>query len=214
MVEIWTVGHWTCPQDTFLGVLRTADIGLVADVRAQPGSRTSPQFGKDVLPGWLAEAGIGYRHLPELGGRRPRQDVAPELNAGWQNRSFKNYADYTLTDEYEHGIALLTGLAEQQRVAYLCAEPMPWRCHRLLISNTLTARGHTVWHLIARQQPRRHELGRWGARPVLGPGRQLIYPPDADGGLATSEASTSAVSSPGAKYRAARGSGAAGQRDR
>ncbi|MFI7426848.1 DUF488 family protein [Micromonospora sp. NPDC049836] len=87
--EIWTIGHWTCPESAFLQPLHAHDIGLLADVRAQPGSRRNPQFGRDAMPRWLARAGIGYVHLPDLGGRRRKQDVDPEINAGWRQSSFK-----------------------------------------------------------------------------------------------------------------------------
>ncbi len=101
--EIFTIGHWTCPQETFLEPLRAAGVELIADVRAQPGSRRNPQFGRDAMPNWLHEAGIDYLHLAELGGRRPKQPVDTAINAGWQNASFKNYADYTLTQPYREG---------------------------------------------------------------------------------------------------------------
>jgi uncharacterized protein (DUF488 family) len=177
--ELWTVGHWTCPEPVFLAPLREHGIGLLADVRAQPGSRRSPQFDSDELRTWLDRAGIGYRHLPELGGRRPRQDVDPLINAGWRQRSFKNYADYTLSASYRDGIARLTELAAAQRVVVMCGEPMPWRCHRLLIANTLAARGWTVWHLFGTGPPRRHELGQWGATPAIDATGHVTYPPAA-----------------------------------
>ena len=126
---------------------------------------------------WLEEAGIDYLHVPELSGRRKRQDVDPRLNAGWQNAGFKNYADYALTDPYWRGLDRLRDLAAQRRVVVMCGEPVPWRCHRLLIANNLVALGWTVWHLIAGQEPRRHELGKWGARPSLGEDRTVTYPP-------------------------------------
>jgi uncharacterized protein (DUF488 family) len=151
--DVWTVGHWTCPEQTFIGLLHGQEIELLVDVRSAPGSRTSPHFNRDAMPEWLQRAGIGYRHLPDLGGRRPRRPGAGELNAGWRNASFRNYADYSLTAGYERGIAELEALARAQRVAYLCAEPMPWRCHRLLISNTLSARGWRVHHIIASAGP-------------------------------------------------------------
>lgn len=175
--EISTIGHWTCPQEVFLRPLRDADVNVLVDVRAQPGSRRSPQFSIDALPTWLKEAGIEYVHLTNLAGRRRKQpDVPPEVNAGWQNQSFKNYADYTLTSPYEEGIAEVVALAGEKRVVLMCGEPMPWRCHRLLISNTLTARGWTVWHLSTTAAPRRHELGAWGATPTKGPDGVLTYP--------------------------------------
>lgn len=103
---IWTLGHWTSPVDAVLATLRGAGIDELVDVRRLPGSRRSPQFDAEEMTRWLGEAGIGYRRLAELTGRRPKQrDVDPQLNAGWQNTSFKNYADHTLGEEYEIGRA-------------------------------------------------------------------------------------------------------------
>lgn len=174
--ELWTIGHWTCPEQEFLRPLLAQRIGLLADVRAAPGSRRNPHFDRDQMPGWLAGAGIGYVHLPELGGRRGRQEVDPDINAGWRNPSFKNYADYTLGSSYRQGIKHLTGLAAARRLVVMCGEPMPWRCHRLLIANTLTAQGWTVWHLMGDDPPRRHELGRWGAAVSVDANAQVTYP--------------------------------------
>ncbi|WP_259807199.1 DUF488 family protein [Aestuariimicrobium sp. p3-SID1156] len=173
---IWTIGHWTCPPEQFLQTIEYAGIDLVADVRALPGSRRSPQFNADQMQEWLEVDGIGYVQLPLLAGRRRRQpEVDPTLNAGWQNASFKNYADYTQTADYEQGIDELTELASTHHVAILCGEPMPWRCHRLLVSNTLTARGWQVEHLITTGKPRKHQLGMWGADAVNHDG-VLTYP--------------------------------------
>lgn len=175
--ELWTIGHWTCPESVFLRTLHAVEVDLLVDVRSQPGSRRSPQFGGEAMPHWLGEAGIGYRHVPELGGRRPRRrDVAEDRNAGWDSQSFRNYADYTLTGEFEAGLACLAALARERRVGVMCGEPMPWRCHRLLIANTLVARGWTVWHLIGDAPPRRHELGRWGATPQVAADGTVTYP--------------------------------------
>ena len=176
--EIWTIGHWTCAESLFLDTLLGADVDLLVDVRSHPGSRRSPQFNRDAMPEWLARAGIGYVHLPELGGRRPRQpDVPEQVNAGWQNRNFKNYADHTLSQAYEDGIAQLVDLAREHRVVLMCGEPMPWRCHRSLIANTLTARGWTVRHLSTTSAPRVHLLGAWGATPRVDDDGVVTYPP-------------------------------------
>lgn len=174
--EVWTTGHWTYPEPAFLQPLQAQGIELLADVRSHPGSRRSPHFGREALPQWLADAGIEYVHLPELGGRRGRQQVDQSINAGWREPSFKNYADYTLGSAYRQGIQRLAELAAAQRVVMMCGEPMPWRCHRLLIANTLTAQGWTVWHLIGDTPPRQHELGRWGAAPSVDANGQVTYP--------------------------------------
>ncbi len=178
--EIWTIGHWTCPESTFIRLLSNQQINLLADVRAQPGSRSSPQFGGAVMAEWLARAAIAYVHIEQLAGRRRKQaDVPADINAGWNNASFKNYADYTLLGDYERGITRLAELATEHRVAIMCGEPLPWRCHRLLIANTLTAHGWTVRHIIADAEPRIHELGRWGATPVVDVTGALTYPASA-----------------------------------
>lgn len=175
--QIWTIGHWVCSQEAFVHALQSVDIQLLVDVRAQPGSRRSPQFSIDALPGWLDAAGIGYQHLPELAGRRPKQpEIPPHLNQGWRNQSFKNYADYSLTPAYERGLAQLQDWARMQRVCMLCGEPMPWRCHRSLIANSLSARGWQVWHLSTTAKPRLHELGAWGAMPHDDGQAKLTYP--------------------------------------
>lgn len=174
---MWTLGHWTCPQSVVLDTLDSADIDVLVDVRKLPGSRRSPQFDADEMVSWLDPAGIKYLHLTELAGRRPKQkDIDPTLNAGWQNTSFKNYADHTLTPEFEAGLERLTGLASDRNVVIMCGEPMPWRCHRLLISNTLTARGWNIVHLMNNAKPMPHELGRWGAEPAVGGDGIVTYP--------------------------------------
>ena len=175
-----TLGHWTSPVDAVLATLRSAEIDELVDVRKLPGSRRSPQFDAEEMTRWLGGAGIGYRRSAELTGRRPKQrDVDPQLNAGWQNTSFRNYADHTLSAEYEQGIEELEALAAEHHVAVMCGEPMPWRCHRLLISNTLVARGWKVVHLRVGSAPAVHELGAWGARPIVREDGTVIYPPEA-----------------------------------
>lgn len=177
---IWTLGHWTSPVDAVLATLRSVEIDELVDVRKLPGSRRSPQFDAEEMTRWLGGAGIGYRRSAELTGRRPKQrDVDPQLNAGWQNTSFRNYADHTLSAEYEQGIEELEALAAEHHVAVMCGEPMPWRCHRLLISNTLVARGWKVVHLRVGSAPAVHELGAWGARPIVREDGTVIYPPEA-----------------------------------
>ncbi|MGP5320637.1 DUF488 domain-containing protein [Brachybacterium paraconglomeratum] len=177
---IWTLGHWTSPVDAVLATLRSVEIDELVDVRKLPGSRRSPQFDAEEMTRWLGGAGIGYRRTAELTGRRPKQrDVDPQLNAGWQNTSFRNYADHTLSAEYEQGIEELEALAAEHHVAVMCGEPMPWRCHRLLISNTLFARGWEVVHLRVGSAPAVHELGAWGARPIVREDGTVIYPPEA-----------------------------------
>ncbi|TWF93613.1 DUF488 family protein [Saccharopolyspora dendranthemae] len=172
--ELWTIGHGTSSKPEFLHPLIEHGIELLVDVRALPGSRRNPQFNADEMPQWLD--GIDYLHSSELSGRRKRQDVAPEINAGWHNASFKNYADHTLTESYQRGLARLRASAADRRTVVMCGEPVPWRCHRLLIANSLVARGWTVWHLIGDGRPHRHELGEWGAEPSVAADRTVTYP--------------------------------------
>ncbi|MDN7242845.1 DUF488 domain-containing protein [Planococcus sp. N028] len=178
---IYTIGHSSHSKEFFEFMLKENNIELLADVRAFPGSRKWPQFSKDLLPVWLEAEGIAYEHFPKLGGRRRNSKTVDEQkNAGWRNRSFHNYADYTLSDEFEEGIEELLKKASQQRTAYCCSERHPSRCHRLLISNWLVARGHQVKHIIDGKggtvELVDHELGLWGAPPELENGGTVIYP--------------------------------------
>lgn len=173
--RIWTVGHSTLSKEQFLSELADADIDLLADVRSLPGSRHNPQFNQEDMQIWLPESDVLYRHLEDLGGRRRNKAADPVLNAGWQNASFRSYADYTLTDDYERGLAELDRLAGDHRVAIMCAEAVPWRCHRSLIANTLVARGREVEHLMFGAAPIPHEVGRWGADAVVDDGT-VTYP--------------------------------------
>lgn len=173
---VWTIGHWNHPQEVFLARLASERIETVADVRSLPGSRRSPWFGAEQMPSWLGEAGVGYRHLPALGGRRRRQSPEdPAANAGWQHPSFRNFADYTLTPEFELGLRELEQLAQTARTAIMCGEPVPWRCHRSLIANVLVTRGWTVRHILP-ERVITHELGRWGPAPRLTPAGIVTYP--------------------------------------
>lgn len=178
MTGLWTIGHSTTEIDTFLGVLQAVGIGALADIRSYPGSRHSPQFGKVALAASLEEASIGYTHIVDLGGRRNKQHVDPTLNAAWRNASFRNYADYTLSDSFESGLAELLALADEHPTAYMCSEAVPWRCHRMIVSDVLTARGHTITHLIG-EKAQLHVLGAWGPEPHVDHGR-VNYPAESD----------------------------------
>ncbi|WP_404406251.1 DUF488 family protein [Jeotgalibacillus malaysiensis] len=180
-MKIYTIGHYNHTEEEFLHMLNVADINFIADVRAFPASRRSPQFKKENLQEWLQQSGIGYRHFRELGGRRKISgEVGEDLNAGWENRSFHNYADYSLTDEFKLGVGELVSLAEQENVAYMCSERHPTRCHRLIISNWLQANGWEVHHIVpgAKGEPElvAHELGKWGAVPVIEDSGEVVYP--------------------------------------
>lgn len=174
--EIWTVGHWNLSVEEFLRPLRDTQIQLLVDVRSLPGSRRSPQFNREAMERWLPDAGITYTHMADLGGRRRSQDVDPDVNAGWNNESFKRYADYTLDDSYSDAITALDNLALAQRTVIMCGEPVPWRCHRSIIADTLVSRNWTVTHLLHGAPPVNHVLGKWGAKPVVGDDGRVFYP--------------------------------------
>lgn len=163
MSELLTIGHSNLTVETFLRMLNRHSVETLVDVRSMPGSRACPQFDQDTMRSWLQESNITYMHMPLLGGRRRGQMT--DVNVGWENRSFRRYADYTMTDDFEQGLTELLAVADRSRVAFMCSEAQPWKCHRLLISNILAARDHTVHHISATGRPRRHELGLFGATP-------------------------------------------------
>jgi uncharacterized protein (DUF488 family) len=142
---IFSVGHSTHSAEEFVALLKAHRIELLVDVRTVPRSRHNPQFNRDTLPETLRRAGIEYLHLAELGGlRKPRQD---STNAGWRNLSFRGFADYMQTPEFEKGLTSLLDVAKTRRAAVMCAEAVPWRCHRSLIGDALVARGAEVFEL-------------------------------------------------------------------
>jgi uncharacterized protein (DUF488 family) len=136
---VMTIGHSTRTLEEFIGLLQAHAVSLVADVRTIPRSRHNPQFNKDSLPGELKKAGLGYVHLPGLGGLRHAK--LNSLNVGWRNASFRGYADYMQTPEFETSLEELIQLAKQERIAIMCAEAVPWRCHRSLIADALLVHG-------------------------------------------------------------------------
>lgn len=164
-LTIWTIGHSTLAAAAFRDVLQHHAIGLIIDVRHRPGSRRHPQFDQQALRTALAEVGIGYAHLPALGGHRaPRPD---SRNVAWRIAAFRGYADHMDGAEFVAGIAALLGLASGARAAYMCAEGS-WRdCHRALISDHLKAAGHRVLHLRGAGEPEEHPYTR-AARIVAG----------------------------------------------
>ena len=156
--KIWTIGHSKCSSQDLIQTLKRYGIDLVADVRRFPNSRNNPQFNQDELGRQLAAAGIGYRHFPDLGGRRrPRPDSA---NTVWKNPSFKGYADYMETADFEFAIDRLLKTAAGQSVVVMCAEAVWWRCHRRLISDYLVALGIDVIHILSGTNSNRHALTR------------------------------------------------------
>jgi len=151
---IWTIGHSTRSLEEFLELLGLNRIEALADVRRFPGSRRYPHFGQDQLAASLHKAHIGYRHFPELGGRRR---ASPDsLNLAWRNETFRAYADFMETSEFAEGVEKLRKLARANRTAIMCAEAVWWRCHRGLISDFLKADGWQVLHILSRAKIEEH----------------------------------------------------------
>ncbi|HEY5036671.1 MAG TPA: DUF488 domain-containing protein [Chthoniobacterales bacterium] len=153
---ILTVGHSTHPIEEFIQLLQAHGVTLVADVRTIPKSRHNPQFNKTSLSASLSKAGIRYEHLPGLGGLRHAKPDSP--NAGWRNASFRGYADYMQTPEFTESLDQLLALADKERIAIMCAEAVPWRCHRSLIGDALTIRGMRVEDIMTPTRRQLHKL--------------------------------------------------------
>ncbi len=155
-LTILTVGHSNRSLDAFLAILKAHGVECLADVRTIPRSRHNPQFNAETLEKSLSMAGIVYTRLPRLGGlRKPRKD---SRNLAWRNDSFRGYADYMETTEFEKGIVELLALARDRRTAILCAEALYYRCHRSLISDALVCRGVETIHLMDRRKTAAHRL--------------------------------------------------------
>lgn len=171
MGHLFTVGHSTHPIDDFVSLLTGSGVDFVADVRTVPKSRHNPQFWGDALSESLSKHAIGYRHLASLGGlRRPTTD---SVNTGWNNASFRGYADYMQTEEFAAGLADLIELSDQHTVAVMCAEAVPWRCHRSLIGDALLVRDFAVDDILSATGVRPHTLTRFAEVHGL----ELRYPP-------------------------------------
>lgn len=175
-IDIYTIGHSTHSKEEFLSILQTYEIDLLVDVRAYPGSRYLPHFNQENMRVWLPQSNIEYLHLSDLGGRRRKNiSIDESLVAGWRHISFRNYAAYALSSKYQQALHTLMQLAIDKRVCYMCAESVPWRCHRSIISNNLTLNGWQVHHIISESKESIHAIGDYGAKPVV-EGNTLIYP--------------------------------------
>jgi uncharacterized protein (DUF488 family) len=153
---IRTVGHSTRPVDALIEMLEAHGVKRLLDVRTIPKSRYNPQYNSEALEHSLRDAGIGYQHMKALGGlRHPRPDSP---NMAWRNESFRGYADYMQTPEFESALLALTEAAAQEAVVIMCAEAVPWRCHRSLISDALTARGYPVEHIMSATKSDPHTM--------------------------------------------------------
>jgi uncharacterized protein (DUF488 family) len=165
-----TIGHSTRPIDEFIQLLKDHGVKEIVDVRSIPKSRHCPQFNSEPFEESLWKAGIGYTHIEKLGGlRHSRKD---SVNLGWRNASFRGFADYMATPEFSEGLDELTRIGRMQRVAIMCAEAVPWRCHRSLIADGMSEKGWEVRDILSSNAPAEHRLTPF-LRVVDG---QLTYP--------------------------------------
>lgn len=168
---VFTVGHSTRPLAEFIALLAAHSVTRLIDVRSVPRSRHNPQFNGDTLPVALEAAGIHYEHIAGLGGFR--HTSSESLNLGWQNASFRGYADYMQSAEFAQNLASLMKLAKQERVAIMCAEAVPWRCHRSLIADALVVHGLRVEEIINQTRCQIHALTPFAKVN----GTAITYPP-------------------------------------
>jgi uncharacterized protein (DUF488 family) len=169
---IFTIGHSTHPIDEFIALLKHYGVEQLVDVRTVPKSRHVPQFNSDALATALGEQGIGYVHMKALGGlRHAKKD---SVNMGWRNASFRGYADYMSTEEFAQGIDRLIELAKAKRTVIMCAEAVPWRCHRSLIGDALLVRGIAAEDIMSATSIRPHKLTDFAKVD----GQQITYPAD------------------------------------
>ncbi len=167
---VLTIGHSTRTLEEFVKMLKAFHVTLIVDVRSVPRSRHNPQFNKETLPNTLKAEGIKYLHMPEIGGlRRPKAD---SVNTAWRNKSFRGYADYMQTKEFTENLLHLIALAKGDCVALMCAEALPWRCHRSLIADALVVRNIRVEHIISEKSSISHTLTEWAHVE----GTQITYP--------------------------------------
>lgn len=155
MKTIYTIGHSTTPIDEFIELLKSHKITQLVDIRTVPGSRHNPQFGQQELGESMTETGIKYKYIKKLGGLRPASKES--INGAWRNKSFRNYADYMQTDEFNQGIEELLTASNDNTTAIMCAEAVPWRCHRSLVSDALLARKIPVVEIIGKNA-REHKI--------------------------------------------------------
>jgi len=169
---VFTLGHSTLPIERFIAVLQTYGIECLADIRTVPRSRHNPQFNQDALAASLPVEHIEYVPMQTLGGLRHARKDSP--NTGWRNASFRGYADYMQTTAFQDALEMLIQMSRQKRVAIMCAEAVPWRCHRSLVADALSVRGVPVIEILSQSSYRTHKLTPF-ARVE---GGQISYPPE------------------------------------
>ncbi|MEA2236786.1 MAG: hypothetical protein QOC81_1510 [Thermoanaerobaculia bacterium] len=169
-MQIFTIGHSTRTADEFLALLRQHEIALLADIRRYPGSKRYPHFASSAMAAWLPENGVAYVHMPELGGRR--KPLADSPNTAWRNEQFRAYADYMATEAFHTAIDELLARCTETRTAIMCAEAVPWRCHRNMVADELLRRGNDVLHIIGSGSARPHVMNEH----AVVDGDHLTYP--------------------------------------
>lgn len=172
-IKVFTIGHSTRMLEELLALLQANDVTRLVDVRTMPRSRRNPQFNIETLAEDLHAQGLGYEHLAALGGLRKTRADSP--NTGWRNASFRGYADYMQTEAFADGLQSLLERAARERIAIMCAEAVPWRCHRSLIADALVVRGVAVEHILSGERRMPHTLTRF----AVVDGERIVYPPAA-----------------------------------
>jgi len=172
-IVVLTIGHSTRTLEEFLRLLQAHAVSRVVDVRTIPRSRHNPQFNRDTLPASLKAAGLGYAHMADLGGLRRTTVDSP--NTGWRNASFRGYADYMQTPEFRQALEQLIKMTDQDRIALMCAEAVPWRCHRSLIADALLVRGIRSEDIQSATRCQVHALTPFAKVQ----GDRITYPPEA-----------------------------------
>lgn len=171
-ITIYTVGHSTHPIDEFIALLKAYGVKKLVDVRTIPKSRHNPQFMEETLAASLRAEGITYRRAKSLGGLRHVRKDSP--NGGWRNKSFQGYADYMQTTEFGEAVDDLVGRAQHSDVVIMCAEAVPWRCHRSMIGDALVVRGVTVLDIMSETKATPHVLRSFARVDHT----TITYPPD------------------------------------
>jgi uncharacterized protein (DUF488 family) len=169
-LALYGIGHSNRTLEFFAGLLLGYEIKRLVDIRTIPRSRYNPQFNKDSLPENLKKLGVAYTHMPELGGLRRAQPDS--INTGWKNANFRGFADYMQTPEFDQALGRLITFSEKEHVAFMCAEAVPWRCHRSLVADALVARGLRVFQIMSRVSAPAHTLTSFAVIR----GKRVYYP--------------------------------------
>jgi uncharacterized protein (DUF488 family) len=173
-LPFFTIGHSNRSFEEFVELLRKPRIERIVDVRKMPMSRANPQFNKATFPDALVAFQVSYEHIAALGGLRGKARSSPaDINGFWKNKSFHNYADYALSEQFREGLEHLIEEGRKRRCAIMCSEAVWWRCHRRLIADNLIARGETVFHIMG---PDRIETAQLTSGAVIRPDKTVIYP--------------------------------------